>query len=204
MILPTFDLEKKLYAEGFKCIAGIDEAGRGAWAGPIVGAAVILPHDFNPASLPLRDSKLLSGKQREILYQLITQLAQGYAVTVIASDIIDCRGLTYANLQVISRSAADLKPAPDYLLIDQVTGKIDLACPGQTIIDGDAQICSIAAASILAKVTRDRIMRDLSTTYPQYGFDTHVGYGTKLHAAMLRTHGPCPIHRQSFAPIKNL
>lgn len=201
MILPTFALEEQLYHQGYKRIAGIDEAGRGAWAGPIVGAAVILPREIGQHNLKIRDSKTLSPRQREALFDQICQIACGYQITVVDNAQIDQHGITHANITVVQKSALDLNPVPDYCLMDKVIGKLTLKTPHQTIIDGDAQILSIAAASILAKVFRDRLMRDFSTTYPQYGFDKHVGYGTHFHQKMLEIHGPCQIHRKSYKPI---
>lgn len=204
MIIPTFEFEEKLYAEGYGCIAGIDEAGRGSWAGPIVGAAVILPTNIKYDDLPVRDSKTLSVKQRSQLFEAIKKIALGYQITIIDNNFIDNHGITKANSRVVSDSANNLTPMPDYLLIDHIRVNFNHHTPFKLIIKGDSTVLSIAAASVLAKVTRDHLMQNFAATYPEYGFEKHVGYGTKLHRHMLETHGPCEIHRKSYKPIKQL
>ena len=204
MIIPTFEFEEKLHAEGYKCIAGIDEAGRGAWAGPIVGAAVILPLNLCYDDLPVRDSKTLSANQRNKLFKTIKTLALGYQITIIDNNFIDTHGITMANSRVVSDSANNLTPTPDYLLIDHIRVNFNHNTPFNLIIKGDSSVLSIAAASVLTKVTRDRLMQEFATTYPKYGFEKHVGYGTKYHKNMLEKHGPCEIHRKSYKPIKKL
>ncbi|HBH46302.1 MAG: ribonuclease HII [Candidatus Jacksonbacteria bacterium RIFOXYC2_FULL_44_29] len=204
MIVPTYDFEERLANRGFNLIAGVDEAGRGAWAGPIVAAAVILPKNILELKIPLRDSKLLNPSQRERIFSQIVAVAVGFSIKVIGHDYIDRNGLGPANREVILLAARTTFPKPDYLLIDNLTTPINSTIPHELIIKGDAKICSIAAASILAKVARDRIMHGFARTYPAYFFDQHKGYGTTLHQSSLLKLGPSPIHRLSYKPIKNL
>lgn len=186
-------------------IAGLDEAGRGALAGPVVAAAVILPLD-DPDSLDaladVNDSKQLSPKRREILYPLITQHATGWAVGIVPAQAIDLMGIIPATKQAMRTAVAQLTPVPDYLLIDGRIRLTTLNIPQQSIIRGDSQSLSIAAASIIAKVTRDRLMVALDSQFPQYGFAQHKGYGTEMHRQAIAEFGPCPRHRYSFAPIR--
>ena len=204
--MPTLELEEAASAEiGSRLIAGLDEAGRGAIAGPVVAGAVILPLD-RPRELAclagVDDSKKLSPKKREKLYDLIVELTLAYGVGCASAGEIDRYGIISATILAMRRAAALLTPQPEYLLID---GRIRLrepALPQQSIIRGDARSQSIAAASILAKVTRDRLMRDHQGRYPVYGFARHKGYCTAIHVQALSEHGPCPLHRRSFAPIR--
>ena len=191
--------ERSLYRKGARLIAGLDEAGRGAWAGPIVAAAVILPPKLRLKGV--RDSKLLRAPIRRQLYEQITAAAFGWAVGVVSEQYIDQHGLQAANLHAMTKALHELEPQPDYLLIDALELE-GIGIPQEAIIDGDYKIFSIAAASIVAKVTRDTIMEKLSLEYPAYGFSSHKGYGTNHHYQMLVEHGACPIHRRSFEPVK--
>ncbi len=192
--------ENKAKAIGFRCIAGIDEAGRGPLAGPVVSAAVVLPEDFHCPGIT--DSKKLSEKKREALFPLITEKALAVGIGIADHEEIDRINILQASLLSMKRAAADLGAVtPDYLLID---GKFTIDSPiGQeAIVKGDSKSISIAAASIIAKVTRDRIMAKLSLKYPVYEFHRHKGYPTKAHKAAIETHGPCPVHRKSFRGVK--
>jgi len=190
--------EKKASQKGFFRIAGIDEAGRGPLAGPVVSAAVILPEDFSCPGIT--DSKKLSEKKREALFPVIMDGAVAVGVGIADHIEIDQINILAAALLSMKRAAANLSTPPDHLLID---GKftIDSQLPQQAIVKGDALSISIAAASIIAKVTRDRMMIDLSKTYPEYGFETHKGYPTKAHKEAIAAHGPCPVHRKSFRGV---
>lgn len=186
-------------------IAGLDEAGRGALAGPVVAAAVILPLD-NPDALAqlheVNDSKQLSAKKREKFFSLITHHALAFGIGQEPAAVIDEIGIIGATKQAMLTAVSQLTPPAQYLLID---GRIRLnnsPLPQQSIIRGDGKSLSIAAASILAKVTRDRLMIALDAHYMQYGFAQHKGYGTEKHRAAIKKHGPAPVHRYSFAPIR--
>ncbi len=202
MRIPNFATERKRFAAGCDCLAGLDEVGRGAWAGPLVAAAVVLTADKLIGCRRLRrlvrDSKTLSQRQREHAYTRIAALL-GWGVGVVAPGEIDRHGLTMANQLAMERAIAALPSAPAFLFVD---GRgFHFTIPNRQIIDGDARVFCIAAASIIAKVTRDRLMRTFDRQYPAYGFANHKGYGTPRHQTALTTHGPCPIHRQAFAPI---
>lgn len=204
LILPTFNLELSLLKQGYKYIAGVDEAGRGAWAGPIVGAAVILPVDFNLRGWPVRDSKTLSAKKRQELFKIITQKALSWQTCAVSNNEIDRFGLSWANAKVLIESAEHLSIKPDYLLIDAAPLKIKTAITYRPVTRGDRDVASIAAASIVAKFTRDKLMIKLAQEFSDYGFDRHKGYGTKLHQLQLKKFGICRIHRKSYKPIKKL
>ena len=182
-------------------ICGIDEAGRGPWAGPVVAGAVIWPEG---ATLPeaLNDSKKLSATKRDALYEIISAEAH-YAVGIATAQEIDQMNILQATFVAMQRAFAQLNTPADFALIDG--NKLpSIPCPAQAIVKGDSKSPSIAAASIIAKVTRDRMMADLALAHPEYGFERHAGYGTKQHAEALAAHGPCPAHRRSFAPIRKL
>ncbi|MEH0018903.1 MAG: ribonuclease HII [Desulfobacter sp.] len=193
--------ENRAVQEGYRYIAGTDEAGRGPLAGPVVSAAVILPPGFDCPEIT--DSKKLSEKKRDALFPLIEEKALAVGVGIADHEEIDRINILQASLLSMKRAVECLKPAPDYLLID---GKFTIDCdlPQEAIVKGDAKSISIAAASIIAKVTRDRIMAELSIRYPAYEFHRHKGYPTKAHKAALRAHGPCPVHRKSFRGVKEL
>lgn len=183
-------------------IAGVDEAGRGPLAGPVLVAAVIL--DPKRPIEGLDDSKVLTEARREALFTLIVERALDYAIISVEADEIDRVNIFQATLLGMARAVAALKHAPDSALIDGKHVPKNLSVPGRAIVDGDALEPAISAASILAKVTRDRAMRDYCARFPGYGFSAHKGYGTPEHLAALEKLGPCPLHRRSFAPVRKL
>jgi len=189
--------ERALRAQGFARVAGADEAGRGALAGPLVAAAVVLPEGFDADGID--DSKVLTRNQREEAYERIVASA-AYAVAKAAPAAIDRRGLHRSNIALLRRCVRALDPTPEYALTDGFPVP-RLPCPGLAIKKGDAVAVSVAAASIVAKVTRDRIMRRMHRRYPEFGFDHNVGYGTPEHLDVLDRLGPTPIHRLSFACV---
>jgi len=187
-----------LYEKGYCLIAGVDEAGRGPLAGPVVAAAVILN---NGVPIPgIDDSKKLSEPRRESLYEKIKQNASAYGVGIVERDVIDDINILRASLEAMRLAILDLPMKPDFLLIDGLYVP-DTNFPSEAVTHGDSLSASIAAASIVAKVTRDRIMREYDKIYPQYGFSRHKGYPTPQHLAALDKFGPCDIHRRSFAPV---
>lgn len=190
------EMEKELYAKGFQKIAGIDEAGRGPLAGPVVVAGVIMPPDSMIEGV--NDSKKVSEKKREKLYDAILEEAISYSVAIIGQDIIDEINILNATKQGVTKVVEGLEIKPDLILVDALTHIDTKGIPYDAIIKGDAKCYNIAAASILAKVTRDRIMREWDEIYPQYGFLAHKGYGTAKHIAAIKEYGLCPIHRRSF------
>jgi ribonuclease HII len=204
--LPHLDHETALWARGYRYVAGLDEAGRGAWAGPVVAAAVILPAgDAGTLNrlAGVRDSKLLTAKRRESLLESILAHAVSFGVGSVPPAEIDAWGIVPATRQAMSLALQALSPAADCLLIDYLILP-DLPLPQVSLPKGDAVVLSIAAASIVAKVSRDRMMKDLDAAYPGYGFARHKGYGTAEHRAALARLGPCAIHRRSFAPLRDL
>lgn len=190
------EMEKELYQKGFQKIGGIDEAGRGPLAGPVVIAGVIMPPDSRIEGV--NDSKKVSEKKREKLYDLILEEAISYSVAVIGQDVIDEINILNATKQGVTKVVEELDIKPDLILVDALTQINTKGIPYDSIIKGDAKCYSIAAASIIAKVTRDRIMRQWEEIYPQYGFATHKGYGTAKHIEAIKEYGLCPIHRRSF------
>jgi ribonuclease HII len=201
---PTFDEERELHAHGYRLIAGIDEVGRGALAGPVVAAAVILPLEVNIPWLSLvRDSKQLSPRKREYLSKLIQQAGIAIGVGMVPHTDIDERGIVKATRLAMSRAVDCLPSTPDFLLIDALTLS-EVSLPQKGIIHGDQLSLSIACASIVAKVFRDRYMVELDSLYPGYGLACHKGYGTRQHLLSLQRQGPCSIHRCSFAPVRTL
>jgi ribonuclease HII len=195
-----FALERALQRRGFAAVAGADEAGRGACAGPLVVAAAVLPAGRRGEVPGLADSKLLTPASRERVYDEVVARAQAYAVVVIPAAEVDRRGLQVCNLAGMRRALAALASHPDYVLTDgfAVAG---LGAPGLAVWKGDRVAACIAAASVVAKVTRDRIMVELDQKYPGYGFAEHKGYSTDDHAAALATRGPCPEHRFSYVNV---
>ncbi|GGJ55819.1 ribonuclease HII [Anoxybacillus voinovskiensis] len=192
--------EQSLYTKGITSIAGIDEAGRGPLAGPVVAAAVILPQD---AYLPgLNDSKKLSEAKRETLFTQIQATAISIGVGIVSAKEIDELNIYQAAKKAMVQAVEQLTPKPEYLLIDAM--ELPLAIPQQSLIKGDANSVSIAAASVVAKVTRDTIMKQLGAQYPQYGFEKHMGYGTEYHLQAIRTYGVTEHHRRSFSPVREL
>ncbi len=193
--------ERELRLAGFRRIAGIDEVGRGSLAGPVVAAAVVLPERHRIKGL--RDSKVLSRARREALYERILDRADAVGVGCVEVEIIDRINILQATKLAMTEALARLPERPDHLVIDALSLR-DVDLPQRAIIDGDAISASIAAASIVAKVTRDRICTELDRRYPVYGFARNKGYGTQRHLDALLTEGPCAWHRRTFAPIRML
>ena len=190
-----WEIENSLYAEGYKLICGVDEAGRGPLAGPVCAAAVILPRGLE---LPgLNDSKKLTDKKRRELFPMIKEQAIAYGIGLATHEEIDAVNILQATYLAMERAIAQLEGKADFALIDGNRAK-DFGLPLRTVVKGDSLSASIAAASVLAKVTRDDIMLEMAEQYPEYGFEIHQGYGTKAHYEALRTHGHSPIHRMSF------
>lgn len=188
-------LEQDLFDRGIKVVCGVDEAGAGPLAGPVYAAAVILPPGL---ILPfLNDSKKVTPKRRALLFDQITEQAIGYSVAWADETEIDEINILNARMLAMERALQKLDPAPDFALIDGNCNR-GITFPNRTVVKGDAKSASIAAASILAKVSRDRCMEELGTRYPQYQFEKHKGYPTKLHYQLLRQYGPCPAHRRTF------
>ena len=190
------EIEKELYQKGFKNICGIDEAGRGPLAGPVVVAGVIMPQDSMIEGI--NDSKKVTEKKREKLYDLILEEAISYSVAIVGQDIIDEMNILNATKQGVTQVVDELDIKPDLILVDALEHINTKGIPYEPIIKGDAKCYNIAAASIIAKVTRDRIMREWDEIYPQYGFINHKGYGTAKHIEAIKQYGLCPIHRKSF------
>ena len=192
-------IEKELYNKGIEKICGIDEAGRGPLAGPVVVAAVIMPQDSMIEGV--NDSKKVSEKKREKLYEEITATAIAWGVGIIEPQEIDNINILNATKKGLTIALKELTEKPDLILVDALTGIDTLGISYQSIIKGDAKSYSIAAASIIAKVTRDRIIREWDKIYPQYGFEKHKGYGTKMHIEAIKEYGITPLHRKTF--VKN-
>lgn len=191
-----WNFEHAAMEEGFSLICGVDEAGRGPLAGPVCAAAVILPPDLELEGL--NDSKKLSEKRREALYPLICEQALAYGIAFASEQEIDELNILQATFLAMRRAVGQLGQKPDLALVDGNREPDFGDIPVRTIVKGDSRSANIAAASILAKVTRDRFMLEQDAVYPQYGFAVHKGYGTQKHYAALREFGPCPIHRRSF------
>ena len=189
-------MEKQLYEKGFEYICGIDEAGRGPLAGPVVVAGVIMPKDSMIEGV--NDSKKVSEKKREKLYDVILEEAISYSVAVIGQDVIDEINILNATKQGVTTVVEELDVKPNLILVDALTHINTKGIPYDSIIKGDAKCYNISAALIIAKVTRDRIMREWDEIYPQYGFINHKGYGTAKHIEAIKEYGPCPIHRKTF------
>ena len=200
--MPDFAYEDVLIARGFGRVAGVDEAGRGPLAGPVAAAAVILPRPF---SCPLlNDSKKLTKKRRELLYKEITEdPTVVWAVEMVGPQEIDRINILRATHRAMGLALDALSVKPDIALIDGLPVK-GLAIPHEALVKGDGLSLSIAAASVIAKVTRDRFMENIDREFPAYGFARHQGYGTRAHLEALRTHGPCRHHRRSFQPVSQL
>lgn len=207
-MFPSFFQEKQLLKKGCNLIAGIDEAGRGSWAGPLVVACVV----FSAKSLEnkqlkiVKDSKQISSQKREELFEIICKNCLNWSIGIVSEREIDKIGLTKTTLKAIKKALDALSLKPDFLLIDALSGnkkELSFEISYQTFVKGDEKIFSIAAASILAKVSRDRILKKLALVYPQYGFEENKGYGTKLHQEALKKYGPCQVHRKSFKPVKD-
>ncbi|HNX11256.1 MAG TPA: ribonuclease HII [bacterium] len=202
----NLEKEAQLFSQGYKLIAGVDEAGRGPLAGPVVAAAVIFDSHFqidSPELEKIKDSKKLSAKQRERLFTLIKEKAVAISIGTVGHGTIDNINILQATFLAMDKAVATLSVQPDYVLVD---GKFTIPQSDkkqEAVIDGDAKVFSIAAASIIAKVSRDYLMAELHKKYPEYNFLQHKGYGTKSHLEALREFGPSPIHRRSFEPLKS-
>ena len=190
-----WEIENSFYSDEVQVICGVDEAGRGPLAGPVCAAAVILPKDLQIPGLT--DSKKLTDKKRRELFPVIQEQAIAYGIGFATEQEIDEINILQATFLAMQRALDQLTVKPDLALIDGNREK-DFGLPVKTVVKGDSLSANIAAASILAKVTRDNLMQEMAETYPQYGFEIHKGYGTKAHYAALREHGACPIHRMSF------
>jgi ribonuclease HII len=203
-----FTFEQELWDTGLTLIAGVDEAGCGPLAGPVVAAAAILPIEW-VAGLPselegLNDSKQLTPQQREQFFLALTSGGKvRFAIAQAAANLVDRINILQASHRAMNLALARLTPAPQHVLVDGLRVKT-MRFPQTAIVDGDARSYSIASASVLAKVTRDRLMVEYHQRWPAYGFAEHKGYGTPRHLAALAQHGPCPIHRRSFSPVKDL
>ncbi len=191
--------EKKGKEQGFNYIAGVDEAGRGPLAGPIVSAAVVLQSEVEGVD----DSKRLTERKREELFDILMSNKHDIGISIISDEVIDRIGIQMANISAMLEAVSKLKRKPDLVLVDGYEIK-GFPCPAWKIIKGDQLSASIGAASIIAKVTRDRIMKEFDNKYPGYGFAKHKGYGTKEHLSAIEKLGPCPIHRLSFAPFTQM
>ena len=192
-------IEAEFFDKGIKYIAGIDGAGRGPLAGPVVVASVIMPEDSMIEGV--NDSKKISENKREKLYEIIIKEAITYSVGIVYQEEIDDINILQATKKALTMAVEHLDVKPNVILVDALTGIDTLGIPFESIIKGDAKCYSIAAASIIAKVTRDRIMREWDKVYPEYGFASHKGYGTAKHIAAIKEYGPCPLHRKTF--LKN-
>lgn len=196
--MTDWTFEEQARADGYGVIAGMDEAGRGPLAGPVVAAAVILPMDFDPTGV--NDSKMMTAAAREKMFARIISEALAYGVGIIGPEVIDEINILRATHRAMRAALNDLGVVFDFILVD---GRAvpELPKPSRAIVKGDSKSVSIAAASIIAKVTRDRIMVEIDGLYPEYGFAGHKGYGSKLHMEAINRLGPCPCHRKSFSPI---
>ncbi len=202
--MPSLAEEMKLRAQGYRLIAGIDEVGRGALAGPVVAAAVILPFPSDsPWLSQVKDSKQLSPAKRQLLFGYIGEIAVAVGVGMVRCEVIDDRGIAMATRLAMKLAVGKLSPAPESLLIDYIRLP-EVPLPQKGITNGDELCLSIACASIMAKVTRDRLMVEYDSIYPGYGLANHKGYGTRTHLANLHRLGPSPIHRRSFQPLKGM
>jgi ribonuclease HII len=207
MAASRFKYERDLIEQGAALIAGVDEAGRGPLAGPVVAAAVMLPAGWAMNGLPrplygLNDSKQLTPEEREGYYAFLTSHPEvRFGVSIVEAAIVDSINILQATHRAMSQALAQLCPAPQHILVDGLPVR-SLPCIQRAIVEGDAKSYSIAAASVVAKVTRDRLMLEYDRQYPAYGFAEHKGYGTPRHIAALIRHGPSPIHRLSFAPLR--
>jgi ribonuclease HII len=196
---PTLHFEEQAMCQGYRLVAGVDEAGRGPLAGPVVAAAVILPKEFD---LPgLNDSKKLSAKKRESLFPLIRIQAVTVGVGVVPAPEIDELNILQATLKAMVLAVRRLRISPDYLLVDGIT-PVPLSLPQKILKQGDSRSLSVAAASVVAKVVRDRIMTAYDRLYPGYGFAKHKGYGSVQHLALIARLGPCPLHRRTFRGVR--
>ena len=203
--MPNLDIEQDVRSVQYKYIAGVDEVGRGPLAGPGVSAAVVLPHDLvgdEDWLSVINDSKKLSESKRQMAYEIISREAVSVAVGITNASTIDSVGILPATISSMFTALRGLQVSPDFVLFDFIPLK-DCEYPYRTVVKGDTKSYSISAASIIAKVTRDELMKEADEQYPGYGFSGHKGYGTAKHLDAIKRLGPCEIHRRSFAPIKN-
>ena len=191
----TWEFEEKAWQNGYSAVCGVDEAGRGPLAGPVCAAAVILPAGIVIDGL--NDSKKLTEKKREALFDVITENAISWSVSLVDETVIDEINILQATYRAMQQAVEGLPRPADFVYVDGNRSE-GLSLPHECVVSGDARIPSIAAASIIVKVTRDRLMRDFAVRYPAYGFEKHKGYGSRAHYAALLEHGPCPIHRRTF------
>ena len=198
--MPDYSFEILAAQKGYKFVCGVDEAGRGPLAGPVCAAAVVLPEGLEISGL--NDSKKLTAKKREQLFPIIIEKALAYGIAYGTVEEIEEHNILNATYLAMNRAIEALQQSADYALIDGNRAPKECPVPCETIVKGDSKSMSIAAASVLAKVTRDRLMEQLDAEYPQYGFAQHAGYGTKAHIEAIRTHGVSPVHRMSF--LKNI
>ncbi len=205
MIIPTIKLEQKLWSEGYLNVAGVDEAGRGPLAGPVTAGAVVI-HNEKQVVKSVRDSKLITPLQREKAYGTICNKSFAYGTGIVTHEEIDMIGIDMAAkkamLLALQNLETNFRIHLDYVLVDGSKTKILETYVTQRILKGGLHHYTIAAGSVLAKVTRDRCMYEYAKSYPEYGFDRHVGYGTSYHLQTLDTYGPCPVHRKTFEPVK--
>lgn len=202
---PDLSFEIECWRKGILAVGGADEAGRGAWAGPVAAAAVILPSDQSILTKlnGVRDSKMMSPRQREKWAEVILQAAVAWGVSLVDSTEIDRMGILPATRLAFMQAIRQLAPSPQQMLLDYIELP-ELKIPQIGLVKGDARCLSIAAASVLAKTSRDQFMRELDVQYPEYGFAFHKGYGTQLHQNALEKWGPCPVHRMSYKPVQRL
>ena len=199
---PSLVEERTLWQEGYRVVAGIDEVGRGPLAGPVVAAAVILPTDARPSWLRfVRDSKQLTARKRDYLFDCMERGGTCFGVGMVSPEVIDEKGIATATRLAMRNAVQRLSPLPDFLLIDYI-GLPEVNIHQKSIVKGDRLSLSVAAASIVAKVVRDRFMVEMDGRFPGYGLARHKGYGTPQHMEMLQLLGPCPIHRRSFGPVR--
>jgi ribonuclease HII len=199
--------EQAILSSGYKYLGSIDEAGRGPLAGPVVAACVVMGPEFNIRDKRLKlikDSKRLTEKKREEIYEIIYELFGEIGIGICDHKTIDRINILQASFLAMKKAIGALKQKPDYVILDGKWEIPNFSLKQTAIIKGDNRVLSIAAASVIAKVARDRIMHELHELHPQYGFNQHKGYGTKLHFAKLNEHGPSPVHRSSFKPVKKL
>ncbi len=199
---PTFDEEAALHRIGYRLVAGVDEAGRGPLAGPVVAGAVVIPHDLRAPWLSrVRDSKQLSARARAAVFAAVRESGVDWASGAVSNEDVDRLGIAAATREAMLKAVGRLRSRPDFVLVDGLPVDQD-GLPFKALVGGDRRCLSIAAASIVAKVTRDAIMLEEHARHPAYGFDANKGYPTRAHLEQLRHLGPCPIHRRSFAPVQ--
>ncbi|HSW96931.1 MAG TPA: ribonuclease HII [Candidatus Saccharimonadales bacterium] len=207
IVIPDISLEQSLWQQGFMHVAGVDEAGKGPWAGPVTAGAVMI-HEAKQIVKTVRDSKIMTEKQREKAFDEICKKSTAFGVGIVSAEEIDAIGIDpavkKAMLMALEAIEVTGKIKLNYVIVDGSKTKLLEKYPSKRILKGGLYHYTISAGSVLAKVTRDRLMKKFADQYPAYGFEKHVGYGTAIHMQALREHGPCPLHRKSFAPIRKL